>query len=111
MDMGVTAPNTWSNLKMINLAELLPSSGKGMTVSEFESLREMRRRTFAVSGFIHPGMHYEEDVNNVAVNTGIWCTINGGLPNAFRMGRSTSDGNNRGDSETEHPVYNIDAWR
>ena len=111
MDMGVTAPNTWSNLKMINLAELLPSSGKGMTVSEFESLREMRRRTFAVSGFIHPGMHYEEDVNNVAVNTGIWCTINGGLPNAFRMGRSTSDGNNRGDSETEHPVYNIDGLR
>ena len=95
---------------MTQLNNLLPDAGKGMTVSEFEALREIRRSTFAASGFIEPGRHYT-DASNEAVNQGIWCTSNGGPSNTFRMGRAPTDSTKEGDSLTDYPVYNVDGLR
>ena len=95
---------------MKELSELLPRSLKGMTVREFESLRQDRRDSYAVSGFINPGKHYY-DASNREVNDGIWCTHYGGVVNAFRMGRNGADANSFGSSLTDYPVYNVDGIR
>ena len=75
---------------MTQLINLLPDSGKGMTVAEFEAIREQRKNSFACSGYIEPGKHYV-DSSNAVVNQGIWCTTNGGPSNTFRMGRGVND--------------------
>ena len=95
---------------MTQLSNLLPDAGRGMTIAEFEALREQRRSTFACSGYIEPGRHYV-DASNVVVNQGIWCTINGGVPNGFRMGRGSGDSTQHGESDTSYPIYNVDGLR
>ncbi len=95
---------------MKELSELLPGSLKGMTVREFESQRQDRRDSYAVSGFINPGKHYQ-DANNREVNEGMWCTHYGGVVNGFRMGRGAGDTNSFGSSLTNYPVYNVDGIR
>ena len=95
---------------MTQLINLLPDSGKGMTVAEFEAIREQRKNSFACSGYIEPGKHYV-DSSNAVVNQGIWCTTNGGPSNTFRMGRGVNDTSLFGESNTIMPVYNVDGLR
>ncbi|MCG6268267.1 hypothetical protein [Vibrio furnissii] len=76
------------------------------TEAEFEASRELARHHFAGSGMIHAGLGHDNGNDIKRVNEGLYSFNT--APNAFFLGRDLSVSPNYvGESETEHPVFNL----
>ncbi|HGS5434568.1 TPA: hypothetical protein ACMDUX_000920 [Vibrio parahaemolyticus] len=76
--------------------------------ANMKAQRALASNEFAASGFVHYGTGYTNNVNNFIINEGMWTTeAITDQANKVRMGRSVTDGGQRGTSKTPFPVTTI----
>ena len=82
----------------------LAAVGYFQTESVHKAIRERNKLRFAASGFVYPGMHWDNKTPNAPINEGLYTDLT--TPNSLLMGRGMSDTSVAGNSPTRYPVFN-----